>query len=453
MMFHSTRRKFLKTTAIGLPTILVSPTIFAHGAEEGANERLRIGFVGVGGMGRGDAGDFTNLADIVAVCDVDGGNLRESLKSEGIGTRRDGKKIGNPDSYGDYRKLLDRKDIDIIAIATCDHWHVKIAIEAMMAGKHVFCEKPLTFTLQESELVRRACAKYSDRVFQVGTQQRSQQNQFVRACLMVRKGLLGEITKMTVNIGPSPTGGPFPVVDVPDTFDYETWCGQSPKLPYRAARTLRTFRYWYDYAGGTFTDWGAHHIDFVHWALDYSSRGSGPTQITPLVIEHPVPFENGYPTLDDRYNTCTKFDILCQFGNTEVHVCSHTPDGNGVLIEGTKGRMNVNRELIKGKPAEEKWDEGVITESDYRALFHGMPADGWHKRNFLTCIREGGTPISDPISHVQAMNTCHLCVISARLNRELVWDPATETFPGDDQAQSFYARSPRTGYEIPDVGV
>lgn len=455
-MIERTRRDFLKVATVGIPMILTSPTILAGvtvGAEpaEGANERLRVGHIGLGGMGRGDASDFSNLADEVALCDVDGGNLAEAAKSGGIGTKRDGQKVGTPDTYGDYRRVLDRNDIDIVAIGTCDHWHVKIAIEAMQAGKHVFCQKPLTFTIEEGELIRRACVKYSDRVFQVGTQQRAQRDQFALATLMIRKGLLGDIKKMIVNIGPSPVGGPFPLADVPETFDYEMWCGQCPKVPYRTERCLRTFRYWYEYAGGTFTDWGAHHLDFVHWALDYSAKGQGPTRITPTTVEHPVALKDGYPTTDDRFNTCTKFDIQCQFGDTEVRVCSHTPDGNGVLVEGTKGRMNVNREQIKGTPMEEKWYDGVVTEDDFTALAHGKSFDGWHKRNFLTCVREGGLPISDAFSHVQAMNSCHLVAIAARLGRELVWNPTGEKFDGDEQAQSFTARERRVGYDIPQV--
>lgn len=320
-----------------------------------------------------------------------------------------------------------------------------------MAGKHVFCQKPLTLTIEEGQLIRAACKKYGNLVFQVGTQQRSQKDQFALAALMVRKGLLGDIQKMVVDVGGSPTGGPFPTAPVPESLDYEMWQGQVPFHEYRERRVHYEFRWWYEYSGGKFTDWGAHHIDFAHWALGYTEAEMGPTKITPISVHHPVELKDGYPTVDDCYNTSDKFEILCQFGQTAVHVCSESPDGNGILIEGTKGRIHVDRSRIKGKPIEEKWYEGVITDDDFRELYHGKEFDGWHKRNFLTCIREGGLPVSDVYSHVQSMNTCHLCAIAARLNRELVWDPKTETILGDAQAQSFTARERRNGYEIDDL--
>jgi hypothetical protein len=131
-------------------------------------------------------------------------------------------------------------------------------------------------------------------------------------------------------------------------------------------------------------------------------------------------------------------------------VCSQSDDGNGVLIEGTKGRMHVNRERINGKPIEDGLHK-QITRAAYKELSNGKEYDTWHKMNFITCIKEGGLPISDVYSHVQAMNSCHLCAIAARLNREIKWDPKTEKILGDDQASTFLARTPRPGFEIPRV--
>ena len=456
----NTRRDFLKrgSAAVGLAAIssgIAFPAIStsrALAAMQDANERLRVGCVGVGSMGKGDASDFTNLADVVAIADVDSEyGLSQTLADGNIGTKRDGQKVGQPDAYEDYRRVLERKDIDIVSVVTTDPWHVKIAIEALMAGKHVFCQKPLTLTIEEGQLIRAACKKFDKQVFQVGTQQRSQRSQFVLACLMVRKGLLGDIKRMVVDIGGAPTGGPFPTASVPASLNYEMWQGQAPVHEYRERRVHYEFRWGYEYSGGKFTDWGAHHIDFAQWALGYTKEGMGPTRITPIMVKHPVPFVNGYPTVDDCYNTSHEFDIQCQFGDTDVRVCSGSPDGNGILIEGTKGRIHVDRGRIKGRPMEEKWYEGVITEEDYRELFNGKEADDWHKRNFMTCIREGGLPISDVFSHVQSMHTCHLCAIAARLDREITWDPQKEVVVGDDQAQSFTARERRKGYDIPKV--
>lgn len=454
-MKTTNRRGFLKQTSALTAGAAITPYLVSSAqpvrAEE-ANDRLQIGFVGLGGMGRGDARDFSNLGDVVALCDVDSEyGLAQALNDEGIGKKVDGHKVGKPDAYKDYRKILDRKDIDIVGIATTDPWHVKVAIEALQAGKHVFCQKPLTLTVEEGQLIRNACKKYNDRVFMVGTQQRAQKSQFATAALMVRKGLLGDIKKMVVDIGGGDVGGPFPKTTPPASLDFNMWLGQCPKVDYITERTHNNFRWWYEYSGGKFTDWGAHHIDFAHWALGEDKEGCGPVSFTPIVIEHPVPYKDGYATIDDCYNTSQVFEISCKFASgVEMIVCSHSDNGNGILIEGTKGRMHVNRERIKGKPIEDGLHK-QIARSDFKELSNGKDYDTWHKANFMTCIKEGGLPISDVYSHVQAMQSCHLCAITARLNRELKWDPKTEKILGDEQAATFLSRTPRPGFEIPRV--
>jgi predicted dehydrogenase len=162
-----------------------------------------------------------------------------------------------------------------------------------------------------------------------------------------------------------------------------------------------------------------------------------------------VPFKDGYPTEDDRYNTSHDFAVTCTFPSGVEMVVTSRGD-NGILFEGAKGRIFVNREKITGKPIEEQWDKDQFTDADVRALYKGKPFEG-HKANFYRCIREGGLPVSDVFSHVIAMNTCHLTAIAARLGRAIAWDPATERITGDDQAAAFVARTPRAGYEIPRV--
>ncbi|MGL4944481.1 MAG: Gfo/Idh/MocA family protein [Thermoguttaceae bacterium] len=451
----TSRRRFLKTAAAASAATTVVPYWMSSEQPvraQAVSDRLQIGCIGVGDMGRGDARDFTNLGDVRVVCDVDSEyGVANAQNDENIGVKRDGKKVGKPDGEKDYRKVLERKDIDTVSIVTTDPWHVKIAMEALQAGKNVFCQKPLTLTIEEGQMIRKAVAKYPKLVFQVGTQQRSQHDQFCLAALMVRKGLLGDIKKMTCDIGGAPTGGPFEKANPPECLDWDFWLGQCPKTDYMEKRVRYEFRWWYEYSGGKFTDWGAHHIDFAHWALGETKPGCSPTTITPVKIEHPVPFKDGYPTVDNCYNTSHKFEISCKFpSGVEMVVTSDSKDGNGIFIEGTKGRMHVDRGRIKGLPIEEKWHE-KITDADFDALYNGVKFDGWHKRNFETCIKNGGTPVSDPISHVQAMQSCHLCAIAARLGRELKWDPKAEKFIGDDQAQTFVSRTPRKGYEHPVV--
>ena len=465
-MTSSTRRNFLKQSAIAAAAIGGAPYFLSSQQPlhaQAPSDRLRMGCIGVGSMGRGDARGFNRLVDIVAICDVDSAHLQLTQEEDNIGKKdNDGKKIPL-DAYKDYRKILERKDIDVVSIVTPDHWHTKICIEALQAGKHVFCQKPLTLTVEENQLIRAACKKYG-KIFQVGTQQRSQRNQFALATLMIRKGLLGTIEKVICDIGGSPTCGPIPKANVPESLDFEMWLGQAPLVEYVAtAETAREgratwpkhsrvhyeFRWWYEYGGGKFTDWGAHHIDCAMWALDKLGDGQGPIKFHPIIAEHPVPYKDGWPTETNRYNASHNFDIECVFENGPVmHVASRSQDGNGILFEGNKGRIHVSRGRIVGKPFEEIKDRipEVFPGEEFNKLSNGKKFEG-HKENFISCIRNGGLPISDVYTHVQAMNVCHLCAIAARLGRDVAWDAKTEK-TGDAQSQSFLAREQRKGYEI-----
>jgi predicted dehydrogenase len=393
-------------------------------------------------MGMGDAKQHARFGDIVAVCDVDSRHADRARNDGGVGK-------GKADVYKDYRKVLERPDIDVVSIVTPDHWHVKIAIEALQAGKHVFCQKPLSLTLEENKLVRAAAEKYPKQQFLIGTQQRSERNLFMRAVNMLHKGLLGPIKKVTVGINGGDVGGPFPVAEPPKELDWEMWLGQAPKVPYREKRCHYQFRWWYEYSGGKFTDWGAHHVDIAQWALQEDAKGKGPTTIDGTDAKHPVPYKDGYATVDDCYNTSQDFAVKCTFpSGVEMTVTSR--GDNGILFEGEKASMFVNRGKITGKPIEEGWDKDKFGDDDLKTLYKGKPHEG-HKENFYRCIREGGLPVSDVFSHVIAMNTCHLAAIAARLGRAIKWDPASETIQGDEQAAAFMARTPRAGYEIPRV--
>lgn len=436
------RRNFLKTSTAATTLAFAAPVVFRQKAfgDQSPNERFVIAGIGVGGMGRGDLQGNANFGDIAALCDVDLAHANEANKMQQVG--------GKADIEKDYRKILERKDIDVVSIATVDHWHVKIAIEALMVGKHVFCQKPLTYTLEEDQLVREACKKYDKLVFQVGTQQRDSKNLFLRAVRMVQNGVLGPIKNMVVGVGGSPVAGPYEITEPPETLDWDFWQGQVDARPYRSGRCHGTFRYWYEYTDGTLVDWGAHHVDIAQWAIGADKFGTGPVEIDGTDAKHPVEFKDGYPMVDDRTNTSNDFDVVCKFEDgATMHVTSRAD--NGILFEGTKGRIFVNRERITGKPIEEEWDKN-LPEDDYTKLYKGKPIE-WHKANFFRCIREGGLPVSDVFSHVQTMNTCHLCAIAARLGRVIKWDPKKETIVGDDQAQTFFAHQPRKGFELPNL--
>ena len=436
------RRSFLQSAATTAAATAWFPWTSPAFANTMLNDRPRIGCIGLGGMGRGDAQGHKSFGDILALCDVDENQAKRANDDPNIGA-------GKADICGDYRKILERSDIDVVSVVTPDHWHVKIAIEALQAGKHVFCQKPLTLTLEENQLIRNACRKYSDKVFFVGTQQRSDRDLFLRAVNLVRKGLLGDITKITVGINGGDVGGPFMKTAPPAGLDWNMWLGQAPLVDYIEQRCHNNFRWWYEYSGGKFTDWGAHHVDIAQWAIGEDGEGSGPVEFDGTDAKHPVPFENGYPTKDDAYNSSHDFNVIARYASgVEMHITSR--GDNGILFEGTKGRFFVNRGKITGQPIQENWDKDQFGEEQLAELYKGKPFEG-HKQNFYRCLSEGGLPVSDVYSHVQTMNTCHLAAIAARLNRVVKWDPKAEKISGDELAASFFARTPRAGFEIPRV--
>ncbi len=271
-----------------------------------ATERPRVGAIGTGSrwyikatgldLPYGSAPDFRKYGDYVAICDADANRLEMASQ---IVTGWTG---AAPDRAADYRAIIDRDDIDIIHISTPDHWHAKIAIEAMRAGKDVYCEKPMTLTIAEGKQMSDVC-RMTGRVVQIGTQQRSDPN-FIRAIALIRNGRIGELKKATCSIGGAPTSPQIPIVAPPKNLDWNQWLGPAPSVDFRYlagdnaetkswSRGHYEFRWWYEYSGGKLTDWGAHHVDIATWAL--AKTDTGPVSVQPLMVKHPVPFKDGYP--------------------------------------------------------------------------------------------------------------------------------------------------------------
>lgn len=413
------------------------------------NDRQAIGLIGAGGMGRGNMRAAKEYVDVVAIADADSGRA-ESANQQLSG--------GKADVYKDYRKVLERDDIDVVHIATPDHWHTKPLIEAMLAGKDVYCEKPLTLTIDEGKLIRRVQQR-TDRVVQVGTQQRSTFPLFVKAMALVNEGRLGRIRRVQAAIGGAPTSPSIPVVESPGELDWDLWLGPTPKVPYRLLKDSDRrrkptnghyeFRWWYEYSGGKLTDWGAHHVDICNWALKLNGQTDGPQSIGGSA-EHPVEFRDGVPVQNDRYNTATKFLFNVKYPTGTEMVIRNDTD-NGVLIEGDRGRIFVNRGKLVGAPVEELADN-PLPEDAMSKVYKGLPMEQnerkAHWANFLYCSREGKEPISDVHSHMQMLNICHLAGISARLGRELKWSAQAEQIIGDEQANAMLSRPYREGYEI-----
>ncbi len=421
-----------------------------------ANERPRIAVVGCGvrwdkrvmtpdgryGVGK----EFPKFGDIVKVCDVDANRLD---RAKDVVKGWHGKA---PEGTGDYRKVIDDPNIDVVHISTPDHWHAKVAIEAMLAGKDVYCEKPMTLTIEEGQLICQVCKK-TGAIFQVGTQQRSAK-QFIKAIALIRAGRLGKLLRAQCAVGGGPESPAIPVAEVPKHFDWDQWQGPAPQSEYRHLggapniikswqRTHYEFRWWYEYSGGKLTDWGAHHVDIATWGLGKTT--TGPVSIDPVMVEHPVKFKNGYPVVSDRYNTPTKFNIKSTFADGVELTIRHDTD-NGILFEGTKGRIFVNRGKLVGKPVEDL-ASNPLPDGALEKAYKDRTLTS-HVANFFEAVANKNEPISDVFSHHRALTTCHLAGIAARVGRKIQWDPKNEKVIGDDLAQSLVAREKRKRFEI-----
>lgn len=431
----STRRQFMAGTGAVVGGSLISGIFFARGAnaqDKPAHkiERIAVGGIGLRYQGTVDLHKAALYGDIVAVCDVDK-NVRDQARASFGST---------PRSFEDYRDLLARTDIDVVVIGTPDHWHVKMATDALRCGKDVYVEKPLSLTVDEGKLLRKVTAQ-TGRVVQVGSWQRSD-SRFRQAVEMVRQGRLGKLRRVDVVLGKNVVGGPFARRPVPGTLNWDKWQGQTPDTPYIEERCHYTFRWWYEYSGGQMTDWGAHHIDIAQWGID-----SNPVRIHG---------QAKLPNTPDGYNVAIDFGVTYDFANGVTLTVSDT-GRNGIMFTGDRGRIFVNRGTISGKPVEELANNPLPREKfgayDFDNLDRPERAGKLdavinHMGNFFDCVKSRGLPISNVQSQHRSVTTCHLGNISMRLGRVLNWDPKKEEFVGDAEANGMLSRKQRGGYEV-----
>ena len=473
-MKHTNRRQFLKDTAKVSAAVWTAYTFTAETAkaQESRNDRPRVGIIGLGGMGSTDAGFAAEYGDIVALCDVNTSKIDDARKRLGNKVKE------NVATYQDYRKLLDRNDIDVIVQATTDHWHTKINLDALRSGRDVYGEKPFSLTIEEGKLLRKVVQE-TGRVFQLGTQQRSAKQfydggphprPFQEAVELVRNGRVGKLQQVWVAIPfLSMKGGPFPPEPVPESMDWDMFQGQSPMRPY-TARRYNPFRGWFDYCGSMAADWGNHHMDIAHWGMDteltgpisVEGRGIFPNEGKPDHYDVPDRFfarllyENGiemlfFTSLAARYNygwqtephtTLSQEQHDWMFGK-DVPDEVKTTDRNGVMFVGDKGRIFVNRANVYGKAAEE-------------LAANPLPATAWrvrpseiHMKNFFDCVKSRETPVAPAEIGHRSLTPCQLTVISMRLGgRKIQWDPVKEEVVGDPEAQAMQAREQRKPYTI-----
>jgi predicted dehydrogenase len=398
------------------------------------NQRPHIALVGCGGMGNGDAKNATRFGNVVAVCDVDSKHAGETSE-----------RLGRAKTYKDFRKLLERKDVDVVITATPDHWHTLVNLAAMKAGKDVYSEKPLTLTIDEGKRVV-ATAKETKRVFQTGSQQRSDKL-FRLACELVRNGRLGKLTEITTILPAGLRDGPFHPEPVPQELDWEFWQGQAPAHEYVHQRTHLTFRYWLDYSGGTMTDWGAHHNDIALWGMGLDH--SGPLTIEGKWLVKPVP---------GGYTAPSEYVVEYTYANGVRHHCISTTANNiyggtpgprprkkgellhGVKFEGTDGWIYVTRGEIKASRPE------LISEP-LTSKKVKLYVSNDHMGNFFDCVRSRKDPICSAEIGYRSVSVCHLGVIALRLGRKLRWDPERQTFGADKEAEAYLKREMRKPWD------
>jgi predicted dehydrogenase len=429
---RNSRRNFLATSALSVGALTgmsLRQPLAAQDKPTHKVERAGVGSIGLRYQGSVIAHKAQMYGDIVAVCDVDR-NVRDTAKAAFGST---------PRHFENYQDLLARKDVDIVTIGTPDHWHTKMIIDACRAGKDVYCEKPLTLTIDEGKILRKVVQE-TGRVVQVGSWQRSD-HRFRQAVEMVRSGRIGKLQRVDIVLGRNVQGGPFQTRPVPGNFNWNLWQGQTPDVPYLEERSHYTFRWWYEYSGGQMTDWGAHHLDIANWAIN----------------SHPVEIDATakYPNTVDSFNVATDFHARYTYANGVVMTVSDT-GRNGIMFTGDHGRIFVNRGTIQGKPVEDlgsnpltrqNWAVYDFDNLDRPERAGKLDAIINHMGNFFDCVEARKLPVSDVESQHRSVSTCHLGNIAMRVGHKVRWNPKAEIFPDDAAANALLKRQQRTGFE------
>lgn len=428
-----TRRGFLKATMLCMGGGLAGPCIFPSSAlgvddKVAANSRINLACIGVGGQGTGNLRAFLNdeRVQVVAICDVDDNHRRGALAIA---------KLNTDVGFRDFRELLALKEIDAVMISTPDHWHSLVTVAACRAGKDIYCEKPLAASIGEGRVVSDLVRK-EKRVLQCGTWRRSGIHTRM-ACELVRNGYIGELKEIEVgvpakfHINGGYTGLEEPV-PVPKEFDYEMWLGPAPAAPYTPARCHFNFRWILDYAPGYVTDWGAHFIDVAQW-------GNNTDDTTPVAIKaSDLQYrEKGI------YNAPEGFRIEYQYANGVRMTMISTSDGkkHGTKFIGTKGWIFTENTRLETEPAELQRTKIKETET-HLYVSHN------HHRNFIDCVISRKATAAPVEAAHRAAACCHLGAIAALLKREVKFDPRTETFPGDAEANKLIRKGMREKWRL-----
>ncbi|MEX0613631.1 MAG: Gfo/Idh/MocA family oxidoreductase [Pirellulales bacterium] len=415
------RRDFLKRAAAA-STVFAAPAfiparVLGRESAPAANEQILIGVIGVGNRARQlidqvpEAGRVVALADCYLQRATDAAKERQAKWA----------------LYQDYRQMIDRERLDAVLVATPDHARTLPCIHAVQAGLDVYAEKPLTAYIREGRVLVDAVRKHQ-RVFQVGTQQRTMEiNRF--CCEYIRAGKIGTVKKVSAVNYPGPRRyEALPEEPVPPTDDWNTWCGPTELRPFNQQLQFGWMQ-WRDYSGGEMTNWGAHGVDQIQWALGMDH--SGPTDLWPE-----SPGANGMAAMRYADGTLVRFER------------EGAPMGGAVFF-GSECKMEINRNRFATNPAD------FVKDAPDPAVQQKWEGDGWiaqpHIQNWLDCIKTRDVPNADVEIGHRSITICHLLNITRELGRELQWDPAAERFANDDEANQLLDRPRRAGFELPAV--
>lgn len=443
-----------------LTSCVAASAVMQAGAAEraaGANERIRIGWIGCGGRGTFVARCFRESADveIVAVCDVYLPQAERAKAWLGPGVA----------AYGDFRRVLDRQDVDAVLIATPDHWHAAATVLACRAGKDVYVEKPLGHNVAEGRAMV-AAARRHNRVVQTGTQQRSAAH-FHRIREIIQSGQLGRVKYVRIwnysnltpgGIGRAPDGSP------PAGLDWDFYLGPAPQVPFNPKRFLGTYRYFWDYAGGVPTDWGTHRFDVLHLIMGEcvprTVSASGGRFVLDDAGEVPdllqATFE--YPGFILSYE-CTLFNAFGTGGRTpgRAYYRANGPDDrpNGLAFYGTNGTLLADRLGFEIMPELQPGRKATAADRGSPELFRMVREEGTspdstrlHVENFLECVRSRKRPVADVELGHQATNVAHLANIAYKTGRKLRWDGERERFIEDAEADRLLDREARKPWNL-----
>jgi predicted dehydrogenase len=422
------RREFIKKIGGGMIAGIGFPYVMSlEAGQTKPSEKITLGFIGTGKQGRGLMSQFMLRDDcrVVALCDVDKVKLNRALEDvkEYYG------ELAECTCYSDFRELLARQDIDGVVIASPEHWHGVMTVEACKSGKDVYCEKPLALSVTEARRMVTA-AKRSGCIFQTGSMQRSDWK-FRTACELVRNGYIGQVKNVRLQLTTAgfpiyPVACDLPAEPVPDYLDWHMWLGPAQWRPFnsRLAPPIddREWPHWRDYeeyAGGLMTDWGAHHFDIVQWAMGMDE--SGPVEVWP---EN----EKDYPMLTYRYSN----------GTTVMR--DDSLERKLIIFTGSEGEIVVSREILETKP------ESLIRQriSPEKRLYK---SDN-HYGNWLECIRNRTRTVCDAEVGCRSLTVCHLGIIAKKLGRGLKWDPSAERFVNDAEADRMLSRATRSPWNL-----